>query len=1042
MAAAQWKATIRLPRSTFPTRPLPSLRPLYLRRCTDDLYAWQQQRPQRPSTSDAPPTFVLHDGPPYANGSLHIGHALNKILKDITCRYQLLRGRRVDYRPGWDCHGLPIELKALEEYRRATARGDAYGDGESTALTAVQVRTAARRLALATVEEQKAGFREWAVMADWAHAWMTMDPGFELRQLEVFKSMVAKGLVYRKFKPVYWSPSSRTALAEAELEYEPQHVSTAAFVKFPLFKLPEALSGHLEVGDRPVSVVIWTTTPWTLLANRVVAVHAGLDYILAKSDTYGLLLLAEPRFEALKQAISEKEILKAVATLPGSSLVGCTYQLPGRGSDEPRPIVHGDFVDAGSGTGIVHMAPGHGMDDYKLCLEHGIEPFAPIDDDGRFTAEACLALPGRFQGQEVLGEGNGLVLQLYKDAGLLLAKHKHVHNYPYDWRSKKPVITRATQQWFADVGSIRDAALSALDGVKFVPPAGRDRLASFLRHRSEWCISRQRAWGVPIPALYRKSDGAAVMTPGTIEHIVGVIRERGTDAWWSDAEAEAAWIPPSLGGPAEFVRGKDTMDVWFDSGTSWNELGAGGSSDRQAQADVYLEGSDQHRGWFQSSLLTKIATQSSVDGTSLVVAPFKTLVTHGFTLDEKGRKMSKSEGNVVAPAQIMDYSHQGSAKRQKKGQSVPEPGGGAGPDALRLWVGGCDFTKDVVVGDTVVASVVQSLLKLRNTFKFLLGALDDYTPAAVDFTTLGAIDRMALIQLDALTTSAHDAYESFQYHRVVAELHQYVATDLSATYFRYIKDRLYVNSALSLSRLHAQTVLWEVLQGLLRIASPLVPVLVEEVCDHLTTPLRFHPVTLPDAQRTVQGTWRDHNLQRDMEILLAVKTQAEALMELARAERGVGSSLQFFVVVEMTKQDDKDKSASSVALTSQPNGEARDESLGALAGRLRDLEDMLVVSRVAMCQLGQWPEDLAAAAPWRYSRPCRGGSAEVTVHVHEAPLKKCERCWKYTVPAEAAVEAALCTRCVTVLDGMRDEVPGLFDGTPKIDDAARQTKTS
>jgi isoleucyl-tRNA synthetase len=570
---------------------------------------------------------VLHDGPPYANGQLHIGHALNKILKDVICRVKVQEGQRVVYVPGWDCHGLPIEIKALEKQRE---------NGELT-LDAVGVRKVARELAARTVEEQKRGFKEWAVMADWERAWKTMDKGFEIRQLRVFQEMAKKGLIFRRYKPVYWSPSSRTALAEAELEYKLDHVSTAAFVKFRVTSVPEKLRERLSVQQlENLYAVVWTTTPWTLPANRAIAVHSEMEYVIVPRGSYGLIV-ASSRVPHLAEKLGQ-DLKRAAWPFLGKELEGAKYinTLRGKKADE-QPVIHADFVSAESGTGLVHLAPGHGMDDYEVCTPLGIEAVAPVNDVGRFTSAALPDDPQALEGKSVLTYGSQAVLDLLGNN--VLAVHKHNHKYPYDWRTKLPVLTRATEQWFADVGSVKDQALGALEDVKFLPEKGRARLESFVKGRSEWCISRQRAWGVPIPALYDE-NGAAVLTDKSVAHIISVIDKRGIDAWWTDAENDPAWVVPGLDGT--YRRGKDTMDVWFDSGTSWTQT--------DQQADVYLEGSDQHRGWFQSSLLTHTSASDRAG------APFKTLITHGFTLDQKGKKMSKSIGNTISPSQIMDGS--------------------------------------------------------------------------------------------------------------------------------------------------------------------------------------------------------------------------------------------------------------------------------------------------------------------------------------------------------------------------------------------------
>lgn len=708
----------------------------------------------------------------------------------MIVRFKVQQGRRVVYRPGWDCHGLPIEMKAL-------------GSANTKGFNSVQVREVARKLASKTVKDQMKGFQAMGIMADWEKRWTTMDREFEIRQLRVFQNLVKRGLIYRKHKPVYWSISSRTALAEAELEYRDDHVSTAAYVRFPIVSDWKAIP-ELSQFEGNLYAVIWTTTPWTLPANRAIAVHDDMAYSLIQVGPDGLLVAAS-RVEALKQIIPEFEVL--VDSIPGSKLKGLEYRNKLRGRSAPKqPILHADFVTADSGTGIVHMAPGHGQEDYETCSKFGIEAFAPINDAGVFSEEAYPDHPEKLtSAPSIVDGGSQTVLELMADD--VLGTHKLRHKYPYDWRTKKPVIVRATAQWFANVGSIKEDALAALRDVHFVPEGGRLRLESFIKGRSEWCISRQRSWGVPIPALY-DDTGNAIMTPETIDHIISVMQQRGSSAWFSDAPDDRAWIPSSLSG--NYRRGTDTMDVWFDSGSSWTET--------DQRADVYLEGSDQHRGWFQSSLLTYVATHKMSDShDSKTDAPFKTLVTHGFTLDGQGKKMSKSVGNMILPDQVMDGSILGPQKGKGKGGKGFD---GLGPDALRLWAASADFTSDVLIGQTILQPIQTALIKYRTIVKMLLGSLNQEARTA----SLTKLDQIALLQLSNTMAQVSEAFDNLEFHRATGLINRWVATDLSAFYLEALKDRLYCGDG--------GGVLEPIFIGLLRMLAPIAPILVEEAWLH------------------------------------------------------------------------------------------------------------------------------------------------------------------------------------------------------------------
>ncbi|MGA1085594.1 MAG: isoleucine--tRNA ligase, partial [Vulcanococcus sp.] len=594
---------------------------------------WAEQRLyERLSEENTGPCFTLHDGPPYANGALHVGHALNKILKDIINKTALLQGKRARFVPGWDCHGLPIELKVLQGLKSS----------ERAELTPVSLRKKAHAYALEQVEGQKAGFRRWGIWADWDQPYLTLQKDYEAAQIGVFGAMVLAGHIYRGLKPVHWSPSSRTALAEAELEYPDGHSSPSVFAAFPAVELPSELAGTLEqAGLSPaqatakggLAVAIWTTTPWTLPANLAVSVNERLDYAICAIEAQGdnpapaashLVVAAELR-ESLETSLGLS--LKPLVSVKGSALEGLQYRHPLLERTSPV-VIGGDYITTEAGTGLVHTAPGHGVDDFNTGRKYKLPVLCPVDEAGNLTAEA-----GPFAGTNVLKDANPTIISALEETGLLLKQERYEHRYPYDWRTKKPTIFRATEQWFASVEGFRQAALDAIAQVEWLPASGRNRIEAMVSERGDWCISRQRTWGVPIPVFYHRETGEVLLNEATLSHIQGLIAEHGADVWWE--RDEAGLLPETYAAEAsQWRKGTDTMDVWFDSGSSWAGVlgGIEGASSRAPQlhypADLYLEGSDQHRGWFQSSLLTSVAVNGH--------APYKRVLTHGFTLDEKG----------------------------------------------------------------------------------------------------------------------------------------------------------------------------------------------------------------------------------------------------------------------------------------------------------------------------------------------------------------------------------------------------------------------
>lgn len=990
-----WKKTLHLPKSTFPARAQVKDRLKYIKRCTDDLYAWQRAR-------QLPKTFTVHDGPPYANGDLHIGHALNKILKDIICRSRLSE-HVVDWRPGWDCHGLPIELKALQQ------------QGARSTSNAVGIRVAAQKLAAKTVQDQKQAFRKWAIMADWDNGWTTMDRDFEIKQLNVFLEMVRKGLIYRRFKPVYWSPSSRTALAEAELEYRDDHVSTAAFVKFPLHTVPERLRERLEFGESPISIVIWTTTPWTLPANRAIGFHSGIEYTVASSASHGLLLVANSRLPEVEHHLNE--ILKPLASIEGEDLRGALYiDHVFASQSPPRPLLQASFVSETSGSGLVHLAPGHGMDDYVLCLHHNIAAFAPLDDKGCFTAAAYPDEPENLFGKEVLNTGNQAVLELLSQRGQLLGQHQYTHNYPYDWRAKQPIIVRATEQWFANVGSIQESALEALESVKFIPSISVSRLRAFVRNRSEWCISRQRAWGVPIPALYDSTTNEALLSDESVSHIISIIKERGVNAWWTDDEHDPAWTPASLrnsNGQTQFRRGKDTMDVWFDSGTSWTRTEQKSENDRHI-ADCYIEGTDQHRGWFQSSLLTHVAHHSDrFNEQNQAKAPFKTLITHGFTLDQDGRKMSKSVGNVISPDEIMEGTLLPIVKKKINGK-IADVRDAMGPDALRLWVASCDYTSDVKISQKVLQAVNGTLSKYRVTFKLILGILEDFNPDSPVLTSnkyptrsqeFGMVHQISLWRLMTVNSEVQRHYESFDFSRAVNEINRYVNHDLSSGYFEWIKDAAYCGTPKE--RVEVHCILYQIFNGLQQMLFPIVPLLIEEVWDYTPRQIKDYEKNPPGQRSRIRHTSdlsMDEQVRSDIPYLMEALATVKSTQELARLDKKMGDSLQSYVCIE----------SESVKIRSL--FERYDtEQLKILFG----------VSGVTFITNEASSSELRKAE-WSYEKEIDLCGQKVRVWVHEPQLAKCVRCWRYAAPVEVAEAEALCERCEGVMENLKETKPELF----------------
>ncbi|WVO24937.1 isoleucine-tRNA ligase [Cryptococcus decagattii] len=953
--------TLRLPKTPFPLKhkDVVATEKRYRSRTCDELY--KQQYEGNPGS-----IFVLHDGPPYANGHLHMGHALNKVIKDVINRYNVIRGRRVHYIPGWDCHGLPIEQKAL------AAIGKLH-----TSMTPDQVRAQARQVALDAIDIQKTEMRALGVMADWdseKNTYRTLDHDFEIRQLRLFQAMVQKGFVTHRLRPVYYSPSSRTALAEAELEYKDGHKSRSVYVSLPVQE--DGMSGALkeiyesinQEGRRDLSLVIWTTTPWSLPGNSGVAVHNDMEYVVASNEQGRLFVLASERKEVMEKMMGP---LKVVGELKGSQLVGTQYNhtFHPPSSPLPKPVVFAaGHVTSQTGTGLVHSAPAHGYEDYVAFAEAGIMPEklrCPIDDDGKFTDElvswagAGDASVSSLVGKEVLGKGTDAMVDLLRERGILLADETIEHRYPYDWKSKKPIIIRATPQWFADVEHIKEDALAALEKVHFHPAQAHKRLVAFVLSRSEWCISRQRSWGVPIPALF-DSAGQPLMTPDVLEHVIGVLDAKGVDYWWTGPVEE--FVPPSHKGQ-QITKGFDTLDVWFDSGSSWTMLREANLRPRSFPlADVYLEGSDQHRGWFQSSLLTKII------GTDDRQAPYGTVITHGFVMDEEGEKMSKSAGNGLSPMQIIHGLEDSPAY---------------GADVLRLWAASVDYTSDASIGPSSISHVNELLRRLRNTTRFILANTSGEDKIYLEPSSLRIIDRYVLHELASLEASVQEAYDGYNFSKAVHSISAFATSTLSTLYFDIIKDTLYCDPSNSTTRNNVIGVLQHVLLRLIQMMAPIVPHLSEELYENMDGPKKssvFLETWKPDVSP-------DDYLKTEMDILLAIKPEVLKLVEEARSAKHIKTSSQ-----------------SELSLQAQP-GTPLDELLKRNSDMLSSL---LSVSRVV---LEKPSNDQTKPTSWRCSADTEIESSGLSLTLLPASHHQCPRCWLYTAEAEDK----LCSRCALVI---------------------------
>lgn len=956
-----YKDTVNLPKTDF------DMRANAIKREPEIQAFWaEHQIYETLSQTNPGEIFVLHDGPPYANGSLHMGHAMNKVLKDIINKYQLLKGRKVRYVPGWDCHGLPIELKVLQAMKPEERKG----------LTPLGIRQKAQEFALKTVDEQRESFKRYGVWGDWEHPYLTLKPEYEAAQIGVFGQMVLKGYIYRGRKPVHWSPSSKTALAEAELEYPEGHTSRSVYAAFEVTSLPPALQDPFDPFLGELGVAIWTTTPWTIPANLGVSVNPELVYavvevgdgldVKTRLGQMKYLVVAQDLVDRLSETLGTSLTVKA--TVMGKLLEHMTYRHPLCDRDS-AVLIGGDYVTTDSGTGLVHTAPGHGQEDYGVGLRYGLPILSPVDDNGNFTEEA-----GQFAGLNVLGEGNGAVVTALQEAGALLKEEPYVHKYPYDWRTKKPTIFRATEQWFASVEGFREEALKAIAEVRWIPAQGENRITPMVADRSDWCISRQRSWGVPIPVFYDEATNEPLMTQETIAYVQGIIAEKGSDAWWEMAVEDLLPDPYRSNGKT-YRKGTDTMDVWFDSGSSWAAV-AQQRPELKYPVEMYLEGSDQHRGWFQSSLLTSVAVNGH--------APYKTVLTHGFALDEQGRKMSKSLGNVVDPAVIIN-----GGKNQKQ-----EPPYGA--DVLRLWVSSVDYTSDVLIGKAILKQLGDVRGKIRNTARFLLGNLHDFDPSqnAVPYEQLPELDRYMLHRITEVFNDVTDAFETFQFYRFFQTVQNFCVVDLSNFYLDIAKDRLYISAADSPRRRSCQTVIWVALENLARAIAPVLSHLAEDIWQFLPykTP---HQSVFQAGWITLEEQWSQPKLAEKWEKLRAIRTEVNKVLEQARTDKAIGSSLEAKVLLYVPDADLR------TAL------QAFNPADSLSGNHVDELRYFFLTSQVELLESAKPLDGIKYAAQ----------SDVVGVGVVDADGQKCDRCWNYsTHVGESTEHPLLCERCIPALD--------------------------
>lgn len=926
-----YNETINLPKTDFPMRAnLPKREPGFLAGWEQDNNALYHALMKK---NEGKPLFVLHDGPPYANGNLHMGHALNKVLKDFIVRYKNMAGFYAPYVPGWDTHGLPIERQAIQ----------AYGmDRDKVSVS--EFRQKCEEFARKHVNTQREQFKRLGVIGDWEHPYLTLTHDFEAKQIEIFGEMAKKGYIYKGLKPVYWCPHDETALAEAEIEYQDEPCSSI-YVKFAVTDDKGVIEKAIGTKEN-VYFVIWTTTTWTLPGNLAISVNPFFEYDLVKVPNGEIYVLAKELVNSVMQAAGI-ESWEVLATLLGSDLEMMKTQHPIM--DRESVIITGEHVTLDAGTGCVHTAPGFGADDFIVCQKYNIPIIVPVDGKGYATEDA-----GKYAGM-YYEKTTPIILDDLRACNALLAIEDIVHSYPHCWRCKNPIIFRATEQWFCSVDALKDDAVKACHEITWLPGWGEERMTSMIMERSDWCISRQRIWGVPIPIFFCKKCGKPLVNEQTIKLVSDLFREKGSNAWF---EMDASEILPSdihcECGCGEFDKETDTMDVWFDSGSSWAAV----IEQREGQpipVDVYLEGNDQYRGWFQSSMLTAIATKG--------IAPYKTVITHGMIVDEERQKMSKSLGNGISPQEILDQY---------------------GADILRLWVSSADYRQDMRISKEMFKHLAQNYLKIRNTARYILGNLEGFDPKTdmVAYNDLCELDRWALMKLNDLVEKVIKGYDDYEFHVVLHAIHNFCVVDMSNFYLDVIKDRLYCEEKNGVLRRSAQTAMYEILDALVRMIAPILCFTADEIWQAMPHRDGDDAANIVlNAMPKANPAWAfAEEASSKWDKLIALRDDVNKALEEARKNKVIGKPLEAWVTVY-----------------------ADDETADLLETVPADeLAALCIVSKLRVIRGN--------------GEGMQGENLPVQIAIERASGDKCERCWMYVDSiGHDSKHPTLCARCATVV---------------------------